>query len=83
MKNISDEIRQFILSNNLKGESGNNLHDDTPLQTSGLLDSLAVVGLIAYLEKHYKIQLTVKETNPEQFDRIKDIAELVARKMAA
>jgi acyl carrier protein len=83
MSSIKDEIRQLICSKYLRGEAGHTVHDDTPLQTSGLLDSLAVIGLVADLERHFKIRLTVAETSSEKFDRLEDIAALVMRKNAA
>jgi acyl carrier protein len=48
-----------------------------PLQSSGILDSLAVLDLIAFLEKQFRIQLSASETGVEGFDRIQDIAILV------
>ena len=80
---IKDAIRQFILSSFLQGESSDALQDDTPLQTSGILDSLATVNLIAFLEKQYNIELDVYETSLERFDTITDMASTVARKHAA
>ena len=65
-----DVIRQFILSTYLPGESRDNLRDDTPLQTSGILDSLATLQLVSFVEKHFNIELDIYETSVEHFDRI-------------
>lgn len=75
-----DVIRQFILSTYLPGESRDNLRDDTPLQTSGILDSLATLQLVSFVEQHFNIELDIYETSVEQFDRIDEIAACVARK---
>ena len=80
---VKDAIRHFIVSTYLPGESLENLRDDTPLLTSGILDSLAALGLVSFLEKEYGIELDVYDTSIEHFDRIEDIAALVARKRAA
>jgi acyl carrier protein len=77
---VKETIRQFILTTHLPGESPANLRDDTPLQTSGILDSLATMELITFLEKEYTIDLDVYDTAVERFDRIEDIAASVARK---
>ena len=77
---VKDTIRHFILSQYLPGESPENLRDDTPLLTSGILDSLAAFGLVSFLEKEYGIELDVYDTSIEQFDRIEDIALSVAKK---
>ena len=83
MDDVKEAIRQFILSTYLPGESPANLRDDTPLLTSGVLDSLASLGLISFVEQQYGIELDIYETAVERFDRIKDIAATVAAKRAA
>ena len=83
MIEVKDTIRRFILTTYLPGESATNLRDDTPLLTSGILDSLAAMGLIAYLEGEYRIELDVYDTAVERFDRIEDIAATVERKRRA
>ena len=76
-------IRRFILCTHLPGESPDTLSDDTPLQSSGILDSLAVVGLIAFLEKEFQVELDVYDTAIERFDTIRDIASTVVRKQTS
>lgn len=77
---VSGTVRQFILCTHLPGESPDTLSDDTPLQSSGILDSLATVGLIAFLEKEFQIELDVHDTAIERFDSIRDIASTVVAK---
>lgn len=82
MDTVSSTIRQFILCTHLPGEPAETLSDDTPLQSSGILDSLATVGLIAFLEKEFQIELDVYDTAIERFDTVRDIASTVARKQS-
>ena len=77
---VRGTIRRFVLCTNLPGESPDTLSDDTPLQSSGILDSLAAVGLIAFLEKEFQIELDVYDTAIERFDTIHDIAATVVAK---
>ena len=77
---IRDTIRQFILSTYLPGESPDNLPDDMPLLTSGVLDSLAAVGLISFLERRFGVELDVYDTSVERFDRVIDMAAAIAAK---
>ena len=83
MNQIADNIRQFILSRYLPGESAANLPDDLPLRSSGVLDSLATLSLISFLEEQYGIEVEAHETDVDNFDRIQDIAAFVERKRAA
>ena len=80
MTDIKDAIRHFIVSQYLPGESPDNLKDDTPLRTSGILDSMSTLALVSFVEQRFGVQLEAHETGIEYFDRIEDIASLVTRK---
>lgn len=80
--NVRETLRQFILNSYLPGESAANLRDDTPLRTSGVLDSLATLGLVSFVEKQFGVELDAHETGIETFDTIEAIATLVERKRA-
>ena len=77
---VRDVVRAFILKNHLPGESAINLRDDTRLQTSGILDSMSALALVSFVEGEFGVQLSAYKTTAESFDRIEDIARLVARK---
>jgi acyl carrier protein len=80
MDSVKETIRHFILTTYLPGESPANLRDDTPLRKGGILDSLATLGLVNFVEKEFGIELDAYETAVDNFDRIEDIAALVERK---
>lgn len=80
MNEIQDTIRQFILTKYLPTERPENLRNDTPLQSSGLLDSLAAIDLANFVEEHFDVKLDIRDTGVERFDRIEDIAALIRRK---
>ena len=83
MEQVNDAIRDYILREYLPGESAANLTDDTPLRTSGILDSMATLNLVTFLEESFGITIDAHETGIDQFDRIADIAALVAQKKGA
>lgn len=80
MNAIEESIRTHILAEYLPGESPENLANDTPLRTSGILDSMATLNLVNFLEETFGITIDAHETGIETFDRIADIAALIARK---
>jgi acyl carrier protein len=82
MKDVKETLRQYILTSFLPGESAANLQDTTPLRTSGVLDSLATLSLVSFVEKEFDVQLEAHETGIENFDTIDGIAALVAQKRA-
>jgi acyl carrier protein len=83
MRDVKDAIRQFILKKYLPGESADNLRDDTALRTSGILDSLATIGVVNFIEKEFAVEIEAHETDVDTFDTIQDMAALVERKRAA
>ena len=83
MENIKEEVRQYILSEFLPGEKPSNLLDSTKLRTSGVLDSLATLKLVTFVEDRFGIEMEAHETGVENFDTIEDIAAFVGRKRAA
>jgi len=80
MDNVKEAIRAHILAEYLPGESSANLKDDTPLRTSGVLDSMATLSLVTFVEETFGIAIEAHETGIDNFDRIEDIAALVQRK---
>jgi acyl carrier protein len=80
MTNAKEELRQYILSEFLPGEKASNLQDDTPLRSSGILDSLATVRLVSFVEEHYGIEVEPHEAGVENFETINLITEFIESK---
>jgi acyl carrier protein len=77
MDDVKEALREYILTTYLPGESRENLRDDTPLQTSGILDSLAALGVAGFVQERFGVELDFEETSVERFNRISDIAASV------
>lgn len=73
-------IRNFILKEFLPGEDPSNLTPITPLMSSGILDSLATLNLITFLEQEFNIQVQAHEADEEHFNTLERICALVASK---
>lgn len=81
MNDIKEYLRDYILQEFLPGESRENLADDTPLRTSGVLDSIKLLQLIGHIEDKYGITFDAHEAgNVAVFDTIEGIAGLIAQK---
>jgi acyl carrier protein len=78
---LESTIKQYILDEFLPGEDPNALLDTTPLISGGILDSLATLRLVAYLEEQFSIQIQAHETGIEYLNSINDIANLVNSKL--
>lgn len=83
MSATQSEIKDYLLSEFLPGEDPSELKDDTPLITGGILDSLATIKLVAYLEETYKIEFSPHETGVDYLNTLTDITALVESKRRA
>ena len=79
---VRDKVRAFILEEILPGESPENLHDDMPLRTSGLIDSMGTIRMTAYLEQTFGISSAAHETGVENFETVDSICAFVTGKLA-
>lgn len=75
-----DTIKSFILKEFLPGEDPGALTSTTPLMTSGILDSLATLKLITFLEQEFGVKIEAHEADEEHFETIDDIRALVDSK---
>lgn len=80
---IRTMAKDFILKEFLPGERPENLSDSTELITDGILDSLATLKLVAYLEKSCGIEIAPDELVPENLNSIAQIANFVQSKQAS
>ena len=77
---IESTVKDYILREFLPGEDPNELEEDTPLITGGILDSIATLKLVAFLEEHFGISVAAHEADVDHLNTIHDIASLVAGK---
>jgi acyl carrier protein len=80
MNHIVDAVRTFVLDAFLPGEDPSQLTETTPLITGGILDSLATIKLVTFLEERFKISVQAHEADADHMDTLADIAKLVVSK---
>jgi acyl carrier protein len=78
--NIESTVKDYILREFLPGEDPNELQEDTPLITGGILDSIATLKLVAFLEEQFGISVAAHEADVDHLNTIDDIAALVSGK---
>jgi len=78
---IHDKIKEFILRQFLPGEDPNALTDDTALIDTGILDSLATLKLITFLEEEFGIRVEAHEADSENLNTVADITRFVSSKL--
>jgi D-alanine--poly(phosphoribitol) ligase subunit 2 len=58
------------------------LDENTPLISSGIVDSFSMVSLKRFLEKKYAISIPDEEASPEAFNTVTSIITLVNKHVA-
>jgi acyl carrier protein len=79
-ESIRAKVKEFILNQFLPGEDPNALTEDTPLITTGILDSLATLKLITYLEEEFNIRVEAHEADAENLNTLADITRFISTK---
>jgi acyl carrier protein len=80
---VDGAVREFVLREFLPDEDPSELEASTPLITTGILDSIATLKLVAFLEERYGIQIAAHEASIEHLNTITDIVSLVLAKQKA
>jgi len=78
---ITSTIRSHILQEFLPGEDPSALTDTTPLVTTGILDSIAVLRLVTFLEGQFRITIEAHEADAQHLNTVGEIARLVQSKL--
>lgn len=82
LQQLGGKIKEFVMNEFLPGEDPNELTPETALISGGILDSLATVKLIAFLEEEYEISFASHEISADYLDTLPDITRLTGRKIA-
>lgn len=80
MNPIAEAVKAFILKEFLPGQDPDELTESTPLITSRILDSLATIKLVLFIEEQFKITVQPHETDVEHMNTLTDITNLVQSK---
>jgi len=83
MQEIQSQVKAFILKEFLPGENPDGLSESTPLVTGGILDSLATLKLVVFLEETYGVTFEAHDLDAEHLDTISAIARLVVQRKNA
>ncbi len=78
---IKETLHQYIHETYLKGEQSRSLKYDTPLLTSGIIDSIGVLGLISFIESKFAIEFMPRELDRDRLETIDRIYEAVRKKI--
>jgi acyl carrier protein len=76
---IADRIRRFIVEE-LRRDAAGNVAPDASLIDDGIIDSVGIVRMVAFLEREFRIRIDDDEVLPRNFETIDAMAAFVGRK---
>lgn len=80
--NIEQTLHDYIVQERFIGRAPEDFDNDFDLIDSGVVDSLAMLNLITYLEEHYQIEFGGNDIVPEHFASVNALSEFVRGKLA-
>lgn len=78
---LNNELRQFVIDNFMYGKPYKGFADDDSFIQRGIIDSTAVMELIAFLEERYRIKLQDRDLIPDNFDSVNKLARFVESRL--
>jgi acyl carrier protein len=73
-------IEKFILEDLLQGENRKSIGLEEPLVSTGIIDSLAILRLIMFLEQDLGVKIGDGEVVLENFETLRQIVSFVEKK---
>ena len=78
---LNDELRKFVTDNFMYGKPYEGFADDDSFIERGIIDSTAVMELVAFLEGRYGIRLKDQDLIPDNLDSINSLTRFVENRL--
>lgn len=78
---LMHKIKSFIMEEFLPGESPDELTETTPLISGGILDSIATLKLVMFMEEEFGVSFQPHEVDKENLDELASIVRLLQSKI--
>jgi acyl carrier protein len=75
-----ERIRKFVVEELGHDRPATDLADETSLIDNGVIDSLAIVKVVLFIEREFGIKVRDEDVLPASFDSIASIASFVESK---
>jgi acyl carrier protein len=77
MSEFKAKIKEFIMTEVNPDRNLEGLGDDEPLIESGIIDSLGILKIMAFLDEEFGIDLSAQQIKPENFKNVTSICSLI------
>ena len=79
---IEDSIRSFVAGNLVYSDAGFTYGDDASFLQEGIIDSLGVMELVAFVQSTFGVNVDQQEVTTDHFDSVARLAAFIRRKQA-
>ena len=79
---LREQIRDYIIENFLFGDAEPLTGDEISLLDNGIIDSVGVMELVAYLESDHDLTIEDADLVPDNLDSVANLVGFVERKRA-
>jgi acyl carrier protein len=76
---LAHNILDYISREYADSLQGTTIGPDSPLLSSGLIDSLSMVSLKVFLDQTYRVRIPDAEASAEAFDSVNQIIKMLRR----
>ena len=76
-EDLKKTIIDYVKHEYLEDEDEEEIDENTPLISSGIVDSFSMVSLKTFLEKKFEIKIPDEKATTDAFDSVKNIIELL------
>lgn len=73
-------LKQFITEELVPNSDVNELKENQSLLERGIIDSLGIMKLLAYIEEKFQVKVSDEELIPDNFETLSAIAKLILQK---
>lgn len=80
---IEDQIKDYIARNLLFSENGYHYSDQISFLEEGIVDSVGVMELVAFVEEKFAIKVQDHEITPDHFDSVSKLASYIRSKTSS
>ncbi len=78
-----EKLRTFIVDELQPEATANELTDDYPLLTGGVIDSIGIYQIVGFVESEFGVEIADEELVEDNFGTIGDLATLIDAKRQA
>ena len=80
---IKEQLKDYIARNLLFSDNGFKYDDDDSFLEEGIVDSIGVLELVAFVDESFGVEVEDHEVTPDNFDSVNKLTAYVQRKQTS